>query len=303
MEIRILRYFLAAAREENITRAAAQLHITQPTLSRQLHQLEEEIGKKLYIRSNYNIKLTDEGMLLRKRAQEIIDLEEKTLAEFQTGEDISGNIYIGSGESYGIRFIGYALEILRSRHPDIHYLMISGDGNDIGEKLNRGLIDFGVFIGKVNLKNYNYLKLPVKETFGLLLTKDDPLAQKEAVQPEDLLNRPLLFSRQTIEQGEFVDWLGYPIEELNIIGMHNLTYNASLMVEEGLAAALTLQGIINTTGESRLCFRPFFPNVTADLVLAWKRDAMFSPASEKFLETVQKLLKEDTTYTAESKGE
>ena len=288
MEIRILRYFLEAARQENITRAAERLHITQPTLSRQLHQLETELGKKLYVRSNYRIRLTDEGMLLRRRAQEIIDLEEKTKAEFSAErEGVSGTIYIGAGETAGIRYIGDALRKLRGGHPGIRYRLISGDSDNVAEKLDRGLIDFGVFVGKANLDKYGCLTLPDEDTWGMLLHKDDPLVRQGFVRPEDLPGRPLLFPWQAMTQGELVDWLAYPVERLDVVGVYNLAYNASVMVREGLGAALAIEGIVETTGRSVLRFVPLKPKMTARLVLAWKKDALFSPAAEKFFELVR----------------
>lgn len=287
MEIRILRYFLEAAREGNITRAAERLHITQPTLSRQLHQLETELGKKLYARSNYHIRLTDEGVLLRRRAQEIVDLEEKTRAEFSAGQEgVSGTVYIGAGETAGIRYIGGALRKLRGGHPGIRYRMISGDSDSVAEKLDRGLIDVGIFVGKANLDKYDCLTLPDEDAWGMLLHKEDPLVRQGFARPEDLPGRPLLFPWQAMTQGELVDWLGYPVERLDVVGVYNLAYNASVMVREGLGAALAIEGIVNATGRSVLRFVPLKPKMTARLVLAWKKDALFSPAAEKFFELV-----------------
>ena len=288
MELRVLRYFLEAAKDENITRAAARLHVTQPTLSRQLHQLEAELGKRLYTRSNYHIRLTDEGRLLKKRAQEMIDLEEKTRAELSAAQGgVSGVVYIGAGETVGIRYIGGALKRLRNVCPEVRYRMISADGDGVAEKLDKGLIDFGVFVGKVNLSRYDCLTLPDVDTWGLLLRKDDPLVGQGFVRPEDLRGRPLLFSHQAMTEGELAEWLGYPMESLNIVGSHNLAYNASVMVKEGLGAALTIEGIINTTGRTVLRFVPLKPKVTARLVLAWKKGAVFSPAADKFFEIVR----------------
>ena len=302
MEIRVLRYFLEVAREENITRAAARLHITQPTLTRQLHQLEAELGKKLYVRGNYNIRLTEEGVLLRERAQEIIDLEEKARSELTAVQDeVSGVIYIGAGETVGIRYIAAVLRRLRERYPNVRYHMISADGDGVAEKLDKGLIDFGIFVGKVGLDKYDHLVLPDVDTWGVLLLKDDPLAEQGFARPEDLLGRPLLFSRQAMAEGELADWLGYPMEQLDIAGAHNLAYNASVMVREGLGAALTIEGIINTTGRSALRFVPLRPEVTARLVLAWRRGALFSQAAAKFLEMARGEL--DASTTPEPQGQ
>ena len=285
MEIRILKYFLAVAQEESITRAAHHLHITQPALSRQLAQLEEELGKKLYVRDNYGIKLTEEGMLLRKRAQEIISLEEKTRAEIMTpdGENISGTIYIGAGETIGVRHIGKICKYLRNSYPKISYRMISGDAEDVSDKLDKGLIDFGLFVGKVNLNKYDTITLPDYDRWGVILRTDDELAGHEYISPEDIRHRDLLFSHQAKSHGEFSGWLGYPVNELNIIGTHNLAYNASIMVREGLGILITIEGIITSEG---LKFIPLMPEIRAELVLAWKKGAVFSRTAQKFLELV-----------------
>lgn len=285
MEIRILKYFLAVAQEESITKAARNLHITQPALSRQIAQLEEELGKKLYTRENYGIKLTEDGLLLRKRAQEIIDLEEKTRAELMTpdGGNICGTIYIGAGETAGVRHIAGVLLELRGKYPGVHYRIISGDAEDVSDKLDKGLIDFGLFVGKVNLNKYDTITLPDYDTWGAIVRADDELAGHEYITPEDLRGRALLFSHQAKSQGEFSGWLGYPVSELNIIGTHNLAYNASVMVREGLGILITIEGIISGEG---LKFIPLKPEIRAGLVLAWKKGAVFSKAALKFLSLI-----------------
>ncbi|MBQ9565372.1 MAG: LysR family transcriptional regulator, partial [Synergistaceae bacterium] len=271
MEIRVLRYFLEAAREGNITRAAACLHVSQPTVTRQLHQMEEELGVKLFIRGSVNIRLTREGLLLKERAQEIVDLEEKTRTDLSSvRNDISGTVCIGAGETAGVRFIGSVLKKLRDRYPDVRYRMISGDMEGVAEKLDKGLTDFGVFIGKTELARYDCLTLPDVDTWGMIVREDDPLAKQGFVRPADLPGRPLLFSHQAKEKGDLEDWLGYPVERLDIIGTHNLTYNASVMVRHGLGAALSLEGLVNTTGNTPLRFVPLKPKITARIVLAWR---------------------------------
>ena len=288
MEIRVLRYFLEAAKEGNITRAAARLHLSQPTITRQLHQLEEELGVKLFTRGSVNIRLTREGLILKERAQEIIDMEEKTRTDLSSVQkDISGTVYIGAGETSGIRFVGRVMRKLRDRYPNVRYRMISGDREGVAEKLDKGLIDFGVFVGRVNLEKYDFLVLPDEDTWGVLLLKDDPLAQQDFICPENLLGRPLLSSYQAMSEGEFVEWLGYPVEKLNVVGLHNLIYNASVMVREGLGIALTIGGIIDTSEQSVFRFIPLKPGMTARLALAWRKDVVFSPASGKFLEMIK----------------
>ena len=283
MELRLLHYFLEVANEESITRAAQKLHITQPTLSRQIAQLEGELGRKLYVRESYGIRLTEEGRLLKDRAQEIIALEEKTLAEL-TGTGITGTVYIGAGETAGIRHIGRVLRDLHGDFPGIRYRIISGDAEDVTGKLDKGLIDFGLFVGKVNLNKYDCLTLPDEDLWGVVVRRDDELAVREYITPEDLRGRELLFSHQAKSQGEFSDWLGFPVSELDIIGTHNLAYNASVMVREGLGILITIAGIVNVESVSGLKFVPLMPEIRAGLVLAWKKSAVFSKSAAKFLE-------------------
>ncbi len=289
MEIRELRYFLAVAREGSITIAAESLNITQPGLSKVIMNIEEQLGKKLFIRENRKITLTEDGMLLRKRAGEIIDLMDKTEAEFSkdTEEQISGNIYIGGGETESMRFIAKAIKNLQNKHPNIHYNFFSGNADDVTEKLDKGLLDFGVLIEPVDIKKYDYLRLPTYDTWGVLMRKDSELAGLDSITPKDLLNIPLFSSRQSLVKHDISSWLGDDFDKLNIIGTYNLIYNASLMVEEGIGYALCLDKLVNTTGNSNLCFRQLKPALTSSLVLVWKKYQVFSKATEKFLEELQ----------------
>lgn len=291
MELRVLRYFLAVAREENITAAAQSLHVTQPTLSKQLMDLEAELGKKLFLRGKRKITLTEDGLFLRRRAQEIVELTDKTEAELTASErTISGEVFIGAGETEAARVIARTIKRIRQNFPEIRYHLYSGNGEDVAERIEKGLLDFGLFIGSMDLKKYDYLKLPMHDTWGLLLRKEDPLAEHNYITPEDLSGIPILCSRQALIRNELSGWLGYDFENLNVVATYNLIYNASLMVEEGIGAALTLNGLINTSGESSLCFRPFSPEIKADLTVVWKKYQIFSKASEKFLEELQKVL-------------
>lgn len=288
MELRVLRYFLAVAREESITAAANQLHVTQPTLSRQLMDLEKELGSPLFIRGNRKITLTEEGLFLRKRAQEIIDLADKTEAEFSNIDGmISGEVHIGAGETQAIRLIAKAAHRLRDEQPMIHYRLFSGNADDVMEKLDKGLLDFGIVIEPVDISKYDSLKLPYHDLWGVLMRRDAPLAKKTEVMPSDLTDLPLLCSRQSLLKSDLSDWYGSDFEQLNIIARYNLIYNSSIMVEEGLGYALTIDGLINTTGDSSLCFRPLAPELTADLHLIWKKYQVFPKAAEKFLETLR----------------
>lgn len=288
MEIRVLRYFLTLAREETISGAANALHLTQPTLSRQLMELEENLGKKLFVRGNRGITLTDEGVLLRKRAEEIISLVDKTEAEFNTPEEIiGGDIYIGGGETEAIRLIAKCAKSFSADYPNMRYHLYSGNADDISERLDKGLLDFGIFIGPAAMKKYNYLPLPAEDTWGVLMRKESPLAEKDYLCPEDLLDIPLLCSRQTLVKNEISQWLGAEYEKLNIVATYNLIYNASIMVEEGIGYALCLDKLVNTTGDSNLCFRPLNPSLHVKLNVVWKKYQVFSRAAGKFLEYIE----------------
>ena len=289
MEVRVLRYFLAVAREESISGAADSLHLTQPTLSRQLMDLEAELGRKLLIRGSRKVTLTEEGVLLRKRAEEILDLMEKTRSELcETDEaDITGDIYIGGGETDAMRLIARTAKELQAAYPRIRYHLYSGNGEDVSERLDKGLLDLGILVEPFDMKKYDSIQLPATDIWGVLMRKDSPLAEKEYIQPEDLWELPLLTSRQTMAQKELMAWLGREHEELHIVSTYTLIYNASLMVEEGLGYALSLDKLINTTGDSALCFRPLRPKLEVGLDIVWKKYQVFSPATAKFLERLQ----------------
>ena len=288
MELRVLRYFLAVAREENISAAADYLHLTQPTLSRQLMDLEEELGKKLFLRGNRKITLTENGVLFRKRANEILELVEKTESEFRAADEaVAGDIYIGGGESEAMRLVAQTARALQRLHPGIRYHLYSGNADDVGERLDKGLLDFGILIEPFDRKKYDSLRLPHRDRWGVLMRRDSPLAALAEIRPEDLLDKPLLHSRQSKVRDGMQAWFGRDMEELNIVGTYNLLYNASLMVEEGVGYALCLDQLINTTGDSRLCFRPLVNQVTAGMDLVWKKYQVFSKAAEKFLEAMR----------------
>lgn len=293
MELRVLRYFLAVAREETISGAAEAVHVTQPTLSRQMMDLEEELGKILFLRGKKRITLTEEGMYLRKRAQEIVALVEKTASEFSVADtDISGDVWIGGGETDAMRLIARAAHKLQSIHPHISYHLFSGNAEDVAERLDKGLVDFGIFIEPANLSKYDFIKLPMTDIWGVLMRKDSPLAAKQSIGPEDLPGLPLLCSRQPMVENELSGWMGENYDKLQIITTYNLLYNASLMVEEGMGYALCIDKIIKTAGDSPLCFRPLEPRLEVGLALVWKKHQIFSKAAAKFLEHLQKELAE-----------
>ena len=284
MEIRVLQYFLAVAREQSISGAAEFLHLSQPTLSRQLKDLEDELGKQLFIRGNRKITLTEDGMLLRKRAEEIVELVKKTENEITlSNEIITGDIHIGTGETDAVRLIAKTANKITANNPQIRFQIISDDRADVLERLDKGLFDFGVLIGSVDTTKYNSFTFPVHDTWGILMRRDSPLAKKQNVCPEDLWDKPLLISRQTSNYTILSNWLKKDIESLNIVATYNLIYNASLMVDEGAGYAFCLDKLINTTGQSNLCFRPFEPMLKSEINMIWKKYQIFSKASALFL--------------------
>lgn len=295
LELRVLRYFLAVAREESISAAAEYLHITQPTLSRQLMELERELGAQLFTRSRKNrrIVLTDAGMRLRRRAEEIVELADKTEAEFAAGEEaVEGAVYLGGGESSAMALVARTARRMRLQYPQVRFDLFSGNADDVLERLDKGLLDFGLLVGSANLERYDCLRLPQTDVWGLLLRRDHPLARQAAVSPGDLAGLPLLGARQTLIRNELAGWYGGDVEQLHIVANFNLINNAARLVEEGLGCALCLEGLLNTTGESALCFRPFSPPLRLHLVLVWKKFQVFSRAAEAFLQTFREVLAE-----------
>lgn len=291
MELRVLRYFLAVAREQSISGAAEVLHISQPTLSRQLMDMEDELGKKLFIRGNRRITLTNEGVLLRQRAEEIIDLVEKTESEITAGDEmISGDIYIGGGETEAIKIIAEIATEFKKEYPGICYQIYSGNAEDVTEKLDRGLLDFGVLIEPADIHKYEHLRLPMVDTWGVLMRKDSELAGKKEIEPQDLLNLPLICSRQMFRTQEMQKWIGRKPEKLNIVATYNLLFNASLLVEAGMGYALCLDKIIKTPDDGMLCFRPLKPSMNVHLDIVWKKNQVFSKAAELFLERLKEKL-------------
>lgn len=291
MEIRVLRYFLAVAREETITGAANYLHMTQPTLSRQIKDLEEELGQKLLVRGSHRVKLTPEGMLFRKRAEEIISMVDKTEAEFTSMEQtISGDIYIGGGETEAIRLVAKIIKDIQNAYPRIHYHLYSGNAEDVTERLDKGLLDFGILIEPADFSKYDFVKIPAKDVWGVVMRKDSPLAQKTSVRKEDLRNVPLICSRQVMQHGrsgEFSEWFGEDFKNANVVTTFNLFYNAAIMAEAGIGYAVTIDKLADTTESSSLCFRPLEPQLESGLVIVWKKYQIFSSAASLFLERLQ----------------
>ena len=290
MELRVLQYFLAVCREQSISGAAEALHLSQPTLSRQLKEMETELGTQLFIRGNRRIILTEEGMILRKRAEEITELVHKAEHEISlTNDYIAGDITIGAGETDGVRFLARAVRLLQCHYPDIHLHIISGDGETVSESLERGLIDFGFFSGEIDTSRYESLRIPQTDSFGVLMRRDSPLAQKEILSPQDLFKEPLIVSRQMLQKGDAGNVLNCSQDMLHIVGTYSLLYNGSIMVEEGLGYALCFDKIIHVSDDSTLCFRPVHTAIKAPLYLVWKKYTHFTKAAEKFLFQIQEL--------------
>lgn len=298
MELRVLQYFLAIAREQSIVRAAESLHLSQPTLSTQIKNMEEELGKQLLIRGSKGsrkVTLTEEGMILRKRAEEILDLVQKTEKEISIADDIiMGDIYIGAGETDAIRLIAKIAKKLQESHPGIHYHIASGNSEFVMERLEKGLIDFGLVFTNIDLTRFDALKMPARDVWGVLMRKDSALAQKEVITPKDLWDKPLIFSQQEDKGGSITQWLKRKSSDLNIVATYNLIFNASLMVDEGLGYAITFDRIINTTGDSNLCFRPLKPQLENEMSIIWKKYQVLSKPAEKFIAALQEQLNSDS---------
>jgi DNA-binding transcriptional LysR family regulator len=271
MDIRVLRYFLTVAREESISGAAEFLHLTQPTLSRQIQELEQELGTTLLVRGSRKISLTESGVLLRRRAEEIISLVNKTESELNAPNDlIQGDIYIGSGETEAIRIIAKIATNLQVEYPNIRYHLFSGNADSVQERLEDGLLDFGILIEPCDIRKYDFLRLPYVDTWGLLMRTDHPLASKDHITPNDLWEIPLLCSAQSMVSEVFTSWIGKKTDDLNIVATYNLIYNAAIMVEEGMGSALCLDKLVNTYGNTNLCFKPLSPTLEAHLNVVWK---------------------------------
>lgn len=287
MELRTMRYFLAVAREENMTRAAELLHVTQPTLSKSLKSLENELGKKLFVRHSFHIELTEEGILLRKRAEDLVQLADKIQTEFFTLDDVlGGEVYFGLAESYQIRYLASEIRALKNSYPDLHYHITSGDTEQVTEKLDKGVIDFAVLAEEPNTNKYHYLTFPKADIWGVVMPDDCALAQKRAVSADDLSGLPLFCS----EQGWNCDiskWCGNKIDHLYLEGSFRLSYNGSLFVKEGLGYLLTFEHLIDTSTDSGLVFRPLTPRLETKLYLIWKKYQVFTPIAEKMLERLR----------------
>lgn len=288
MELRVLNYFVEASRAENISRAAAKLHVSQPAMSKQLKLLEEELGQKLFKRSNYSIKLTAEGMLFRRRAEDILDMVHKTKSEFAAmDDDISGDVHIGCAESDSFKYVAQAAKILRDAHPGIRFHIYSGNNEDLDYRLEKGLLDFAVVLQSVDAEQFDFLPLPAPDVWGVVMRKDCTLAKKKRICLSDLAGLPLIMSREGM-RNEYPSWFGAEFEKLDIAVTFNLFYNAAVMVREGLGFALSIDKIAKTDKESGLCFRPLSPKLTSTLRFIWKKYQRLSPAAALLLQEMKK---------------
>ena len=290
MEIKNLRYFLAVAREENMSKAAEQLHVSQPTLSKTLKSLEEELGKKLFVRHSFSISLTDEGMLLRDRAQDLVAMSDKIEQEFSSLDDITGgDIYFGLAESYQIRYLAREIYKLKEKYPNFTYHITSGDTEQVTEKLDKGILDFAVLCETPDSNKYEYVKFPEADVWGAIISSSHPLAKKKSIHVSDLIGQPLFVSEQSWNN-EIKTWAKERFPKLKLEGSFRLSYNGSVFARENLGILLTFKDLINTEGTD-MVFRPLSPELKSELYLIWNKYQAFTPIAEKFLEQIKRAFK------------
>lgn len=286
MDLRHLRYFLMIAREGTISGAAAALHVSQPSLSRQMQELERDLGVQLFERGSRHITLTEPGMRLRKRAEEIVDLVGRTEDEFRlSANTLAGEVRIGGGETPAMGLLADVMVDFVDAYPLVRFSLFSGNAENVSERLDTGRIDFGVFIGHVDLSRYEFLQLPAQNRWGAFMRDDDPLTVHDAVTPADLAGRPLIFSEQASR--EMGAWFHRDLDDLDVVATYNLLYNAALLARRGMGIVVSLEGIVDTHEGSGLAFRPLEPALSADIFIAWKRYQTFSPAAEAFLASIR----------------
>lgn len=291
MEIRILRYFVEVAKRGNFTAAADALGLTQPTLSKQIMEFEEELGRKLFVRGKKRTVLTEAGERMLKNAREILELANRAKKDI-SGDDgeIAGELHIAGGETRIMRNVGKAIRIIRDKYPAISFHLFSGNAEAVSERLMKGLADFGIFVQPANLSGFDYVNLPEKDAWGVLVRKDHPLASIPAIRPADLADVPLICSAQDMSLNEILGWAGNMDTPLNIIGTYTLLYNAAIMAEEGVGAVLCLDDIADTSPASNICFRPFMPRLEVNMAIAWKKEARFSPAASAFYKELDRII-------------
>lgn len=298
MEIRTLRYFLAVARERNMTRAAAELYVTQPALSRQMAALEDEAGAPLFERSSHGLSLTDKGRLLFERAEQIVGLADQTMRDLSPESGaVTGDVRIGIGESYTGRAVAEAARALHERWPLVRFHLHDGGAYDLLDRLEGGYLDFCVLVHPSSVSDYDSVAMPGHDSWGLVMRRDNPLAAREGVTADDLASEPLIVSEQILHAA-FSDsalegWTGVGYDRLNIVGTYNLTFNATLFAEQGVASVLCLEGQIRSGESEALCFRPLVPAISVQSFLVWKKARAFSPAARAFLDAFREALCEE----------
>ena len=286
MEIRTLRYFLAVAREENMSRAAELLHVTQPTLSKALKSLEDELGKKLFTRHSFSISLTEEGVLLRNRAEDLVSMADKIEQEFLSLDDITGgDLYFGLAESWQIRHLAREIREFKKVYPGLRYHITSGDTEQVTEKLDKGLLDFAAIFEMPDERKYHYLPFPEADYFGAVVPADSELAQKDFITAADLVGQPLFTSEQSWEN-DIRPWAKDWFSQLRLEGSFRLAYNGSLFAREGLGVLLTLNDLVDTSPDSGMVFRPLYPHLEMKMYLIWNKYQSFTPIAERFLKQI-----------------
>lgn len=286
MELRHLRYFLMVAREGTISGAAAALHVSQPSLSRQMQELERDLGVRLFDRGSRRVSLTEPGMRLRRSAEEIVDLVGRTEDEFRlTADTLAGEVRVGGGETPAMGLVADAMAAFVDAYPLVRFSLFSGNAESVGERLDSGRLDFGVFVGHADLSRYEFLQLPARDRWGVFMREGDPLAARDAVTPEDLAGRSLILSEQASR--EMGAWFRRDLADLDVVATYNLLYNAALLARRGMGVVVSLEGIVDTSPGSGLAFRPLEPAISAEVFVAWKRYQAFSPAAEAFLGAVR----------------
>lgn len=290
MELRVLRYFLAVARYQNMTKAAQELLVSQPTLSKQLTDLENELGVKLFYRDHRSMTLTDQGRYLQSRAKEIVELADQTANNIQVGNNISGTLSIGAGESMAMNRIMQVIDVITQKYSDIKIKLISGNADEMKNALWNGLIDFAVLMGEQDLTRYNHLQLPDENRWGLVLRRDDPLAKKEVITANDIIGLPILISEQGLEEHRFQNWWGNLSQQMNIVGTYTLAFNGQFLVNQGHVYMVTYEHLINNSLNQQLVFRPLSPEIVDPTNIVWKRDVVQSAVAQLFLQRLKATL-------------
>lgn len=288
MELRVLRYYLTICREGTMSKAAELLHLTQPTLSRQIADLERELGCVLLERHSRSVVPTEKGLYLRRRAEEIVALADQTVADFALNDEIiEGDVYIGAGESQGLSLIAARIRAFRERYPHVRFHLHSGNSIDVLERLEHGSADFAVLMSYPEINRYEHIRLAATDQWGVLVPADSPLATRAAITPHDVTSLPIIISEQALENGSLAHWFGDQLPSLDIAATYNLFFNAVRLAHEGVGYVFCLDKLAHTGEETGLVFRPLEPPVISHIDFAWKRHQVFTNAAQKFLECMK----------------